>query len=76
MDNLANFLNDGIDTWLDMVSHSLFRSLSTNADQLYIEIRDIRESLKQNISGLRDAEPNENMPDHIIKIVIVQYLVV
>ena len=59
---------DGIDTWLDMVSHSLFRGLSTKADQIYGEIRDIRERLKQNTSGLRDAEPNENMPDHITKI--------
>ena len=59
---------DGIDTWLDMVSHSLFRGLSTKADQLYGEIRDICERLKQNTSGLRDAEPDENMPDHITKI--------
>jgi len=59
---------DGIDTWLDMVSHSLFRGLSTKADQIYVEIRDIRESLKQNTSGLQDAEPDENIPDSITKI--------
>lgn len=59
---------DGVDTWLDMVSHSLFRSVSTKADQIYVEIRDIRERLKQNTSGLQDAEPAENMPDNITKI--------
>jgi hypothetical protein len=59
---------DEIDTWLDMVSKSLFRGLSTNADQLYGEIKDIRERLKQNISELQDAEPVEDIPASITKI--------
>jgi hypothetical protein len=59
---------DRVDHWLDIVSHSLFRGLSTKADQIYREISDIRERLKQNTSRLQDAEPDENMPDHIIKI--------
>jgi predicted nucleic acid-binding Zn-ribbon protein len=59
---------DGIDTWLDMVSKSLFRGLSTNAEQLYEEIRAIRERLKQKTSELQDAEPDETMPAPIAKI--------
>lgn len=59
---------DEIDTWLDMVSKSLFRGLSANADQLYGEIKDIRERLKQNISELQDAEPIEDIPASITKI--------
>jgi hypothetical protein len=59
---------DEIDTWLDMVSKSLFRGLSANADQLFGEIKDIRERLKQNISELQDAEPIEDIPAPITKI--------
>ena len=59
---------DGIDTWLEMASKSLFRGLSTNAEQLYEAIRDIRGRLKQNISELQDAEPDDTMPAHIAKI--------
>ncbi|MHC1581724.1 MAG: SPX domain-containing protein, partial [Candidatus Syntropharchaeia archaeon] len=59
---------DEIDTWLGMVSKSLFRDLSTNADRLYEEIRNVRERLKQNISELQNAEPDENMPAYITKI--------
>jgi hypothetical protein len=59
---------DEIDTWLDMVSKSLFRGLSANADQLFGEIKDIRERLKQNISELQDAEPIEDIPASITKI--------
>jgi hypothetical protein len=57
-----------IDTWLELVSKSLFRGLDTNASQLYDEIRDIRERLKQNIAELQDAESNKEVPDSIAKI--------
>jgi hypothetical protein len=57
-----------IDTWLELVSKSLFRGLNTNASQLYDEIRDIRERLKQNIAELQDAESNKEVPDSIAKI--------
>ncbi|MHC1623011.1 MAG: zinc ribbon domain-containing protein [Candidatus Methanospirareceae archaeon] len=57
-----------IDTWLELVSKSLFRGLDTNASQLYDEIRDMRERLKQNIAELQDAESNEEVPDSIAKI--------
>lgn len=59
---------DEIDAWLELVSKSLFRDLNANADQLYDEIRDMREQLKQNISELQDAESNEEVPDSIAKI--------
>ncbi|RZN36321.1 MAG: hypothetical protein EFT35_08035 [Methanophagales archaeon ANME-1-THS] len=59
---------DGLDNWLGSVSQSLFRGLSTKADQIYREIRDTRERLKQNAARLQDAEPDETMPDHILKI--------
>jgi len=62
---------DEIDTWLEMVSKSLFRGLNTNASQLYDEIRAIREQLKQNIHEFQDAAPNEEVPDSISKIGVV-----
>jgi len=62
---------EGIDTWLEMVSESLFRGLDTNASQLYDEIRAIRERLKQNIHEFQDAAPNEEVPDSISKIGLV-----
>ena len=62
---------DEIDTWLEIVSKSLFRGLDTNANPLYDEIRAIREQLKQNIHELQDAEPNEEVPDSISKIGLV-----
>ena len=62
---------DEIDTWLEMVSKSLFRGLDTNASQLYDEIRAIREQLKQNIHEFQDAAPNEEVPDSISKIGVV-----
>jgi len=62
---------DEIDTWLEMVSKSLFRGLDTNASPLYDEIRAIREQLKQNIYEFQDAAPNEEVPDSISKIGLV-----
>ncbi len=62
---------DEIDTWLEMVSKSLFRGLDTNASQLYEGIRAIREQLKQNIYEFQDAAPNEEVPDTISKIGLV-----
>ena len=62
---------DEIDAWLELVSKSLFRGLNANADQLYDEIKDTRERLKQNISELQDAESNEEVPDTIAKIGLV-----
>jgi hypothetical protein len=59
---------DEIDAWLELVSKSLFRGLNANADQLYDEIKDTRERLKQNISELQDAESNMEVPDSIAKI--------
>lgn len=59
---------DEIDSWLEMVSKWLFRGLSANADQLYGEIKEIRERLKQNIAELQDAEPIEDIPAPITKI--------
>ncbi len=59
---------DEIDAWLELVSKSLFRGMNANADQLYDEIKDTRERLKQNISELQDAESNEEVPDSIAKI--------
>jgi len=57
-----------IDVWLGVASKSLFRGLSSNAEQLYKEIRDIRERLEQHTSELQDAEPDENMPAQIAKV--------
>ena len=57
-----------IDVWLDVASKSLFRGLSSNAEQLYKGIRDISERLKQHTSELQDAEPDENMPAQITKV--------
>jgi predicted nucleic acid-binding Zn-ribbon protein len=68
---LSTVAFDEIDTWLEMVSKSLFRGLDTNANQLYDGIRAIREQLKQNIQELQDAEPNEEVPDSIAKIGLV-----
>jgi len=59
---------DGIDAWLDVASESLFRGLSTNAEQSYEEIRDMRERLERHAIELQDAEPDENMPAQIAKI--------
>ncbi len=59
---------DEIDTWLEMVSNSLFRGLNTTADQVYEELGAARERLKQDISKFHDAEPQENVPDNITKI--------
>ena len=57
-----------IDAWLELVSKSLFRGLGTNADQLYKEISDTRDRLKQDTTELQDAEPKADMPDTIAKI--------
>jgi len=57
-----------IDVWLDAASKSLFRSLSSNAEQLYKVIRDICDRLEQHTNELQDAEPDENMPAQIAKI--------
>jgi hypothetical protein len=59
---------DDLDTWLDIVSETLFRGLSTNADRLYDEIRTQREHLKQDIAQLQNAESTEEVPDRIVKI--------
>ena len=59
---------DDLDTWLDTVSETLFRGLSTNADRLYKEIRTLREQLKQDITTLQKAESTEEVPDRIVKI--------
>ncbi len=59
---------DGIDTWLEVASKSLFRGLSTSAEPLYKEIKDIRERLEHRISELHDAEPAEDMPVQVEKI--------
>jgi len=37
---------DGIDAWLEIASKTLFRGLSTSAEPLYKEIKDIRERLE------------------------------
>lgn len=57
-----------IDTWLETVSESLFRGLSTKADRLYEELSAAREKLKQDIAELRNAESTEEVPDRIAKI--------
>jgi len=62
---------DGLDTWLELVSNSLFRSLSATADKLYREIGDVRDRLKQDTTQLQDAEPVENMPANISKLGLV-----
>ena len=62
---------DGLDTWLELVSNSLFRSLSTTADKLYREIGDVRDRLKQDTTQLQDAEPVENMPANLTKLGLV-----
>jgi hypothetical protein len=59
---------DELDSWLGVVSESLFHGLSTNAQRSYKEISNIRERLKQHASELQDAEPAENMPAQIAKI--------
>ena len=59
---------DEIDNWLGVASKSLFHGLSTNAHQSYKEISNICERLKQHVSELQDAEPEENMPAQIAKI--------
>ncbi|MEA2051247.1 MAG: hypothetical protein U9O90_00220 [Euryarchaeota archaeon] len=62
---------DGLDTWLELVSNSIFRSLSATADKLFREIADIRDRLKQDTTQLQDAEPVENMPANISKLGLV-----
>lgn len=62
---------DGLDTWLELVSNSLFRSLSATADKLYREIGDVRDRLKQDTTQLQDAEPVENMPANVSKLGLV-----
>jgi len=64
---------DGIDTWLDTVSKSLFRGLSTTANKLYTEIGVIRDRLIQDASKLRDAEPAENMPANVSKLGLINW---
>ncbi|RJS71725.1 hypothetical protein CW714_05385 [Methanophagales archaeon] len=59
---------DGIDAWLEIATETLFRGLSTSAEPLYEEIKDIREQLKHCISELQDAEPAEDMPAQVEKI--------
>jgi len=59
---------DELDTWLEQVSDSLFRGLSTNADRLYNEIGEIIETLKQDTAALQTAESTEEVPDRIAKI--------
>lgn len=59
---------DGIDAWLEIATKSLFRGLSTSAEPLYGEIKDIRERLEHRIFELQDAEPAEDMPVQIEKI--------
>ena len=59
---------DGIDAWLEIATKTLFRGLSTSAEPLYEEIKDIRERLEHRISELQDAEPAEDMPVQVEKI--------
>jgi predicted nucleic acid-binding Zn-ribbon protein len=59
---------DDLDTWLALVSETLFRGLSINADRLYDEIRTLREHLKQDTATLQNAESTEEVPDRIAKI--------
>jgi hypothetical protein len=63
---------DGLDTWLELVSNSLFRSLSATADKLFREIGDVRDRLKQDTTQLQDAEPVENMPANVSKLGLVK----
>jgi hypothetical protein len=62
---------DGLDAWLELVSNSLFRSLSIIADKLYLEIEDVRDQLKQDTTQLQDAEPVENMPANVSKLGLI-----
>jgi len=62
---------DGIDTWLELASGSLFSSLSMTADKLYREIGGVRDRLKQDTSLLQDAEPVENMPANVSKLGLI-----
>lgn len=57
-----------LDTWLELVSESLFRGLSANADRLYTEIIGVIEALKQDIAALQTAESTVEVPDRIAKI--------
>ena len=57
-----------LDTWLELVSESLFRGLSANADRLYTEITGIIDALKPDIAALQTAESAEEVPDRIAKI--------
>jgi len=59
---------DELDGWLDLVSNTLFRGLSTTADKLYGEIGAMRDKLKQKTSKLQDAKPKADIPDAIVKI--------
>ncbi len=59
---------DELDTWLELVSATLFRGLSANADRFYQEIRELSEYLKQDIAQLQNAESTEEVPDRIAKI--------
>ncbi len=56
---------DGIDTWLERVTNTLFGGLSTDA---YEEVVLIREELRNSINKLRDASPKEDMPAQVTKI--------
>jgi hypothetical protein len=58
---------DEIDSWLELVSQSLFRGLSTNTDQLYGMIGDTQKSLKQNTARLQDAERGGKASDFVAK---------
>jgi hypothetical protein len=62
---------DGLDTWLELVSNSLFRSLSATADKLFPEIGNVRDRLKQDTTQLQDAEPVENMPANVSKLGLI-----
>jgi predicted nucleic acid-binding Zn-ribbon protein len=59
---------DGLDAWLETATETLFHGLSTSAEPLYEQIKDIRERLEHRISELQDAEPAEDMPVQVEKI--------
>ncbi len=59
---------DRIDAWLETATKTLFRGLSTSAEPLYEEIKDIRKRLEHSISELQDAEPAGDMPVQVEKI--------
>lgn len=62
---------DEVDAWLEQVSESLFRSLSTTADKLYREIGDVCDRLKEDASQLQDAESVDNMPANVYKLGLI-----